>query len=297
MASLVGRVLDREGIENRKAYLQLFFCQRSPQFVDWWRRLEVGERREVLLQCGVPLRATPAAERLAAFPEAFNVETLLERADGGDYAAEASGPLLFGPFDGAVRTLSIVADPLTEWAPRVSDEAFDWLQTLTTIVAALVDAYQDATEVYAAQPVWTAAEAADVVADAWTPPEWAACRALLRARFFPDEAVAPVAVPPTRSVRAHREAAAAAARRDAVKALECAEELGVEDDDDLRMVARAMGLLADGLAWSGHLEALSPEDGDAVCFGNDLCHDRRLDLVRRLPRLFLSPVSFHTTPG
>ena len=28
MASLVGRVLDREGIENRKAYLQLFFCQR-----------------------------------------------------------------------------------------------------------------------------------------------------------------------------------------------------------------------------------------------------------------------------
>ena len=69
-------------------------------------------------------------------------------------------------------------------------------------------------------------------------------------------------------------------------ALERAEELGVEDDDDLRMVARAMGLLADGLAWSDHLEALSPEDGDAVCFGNDLCHDRRLDLVRRLPGPF-----------
>lgn len=87
MASLVDRVLNRDAIENRKAFLQLFFCQRAARFAAWWSEdLDGGRRRAYLLECGVPLKATPQSERRATFPPDFNVETLLERVDIDDDA-------------------------------------------------------------------------------------------------------------------------------------------------------------------------------------------------------------------
>ena len=87
---------------------------------------------------GLSSSETPASERLATFPPEFHVDKLLELVDvDGENGTE---PLAFRPYDGALRAFAIVADPLTYWAPRVSDEAVDWLNTLTTIVEALVDA-------------------------------------------------------------------------------------------------------------------------------------------------------------
>ena len=110
MASLVGRVLDREAIENRKCYLQLFFCQRAARFAKWWSAdLKTGDREAFLEECGVPRAATPAAARKAAFPPGFHVEGLLERVPIEDATGE---PQLFAPrvraaflffFDGTAR--------------------------------------------------------------------------------------------------------------------------------------------------------------------------------------------------
>ena len=101
MASLVGRVLDREAIENRKCYLQLFFCQRAARFAEWWSEdLRPAEREAFLEECGVPRAATPAGERRATFPPGFTVEGLLERTPIDDPTGE---PQLFAPFDGALR--------------------------------------------------------------------------------------------------------------------------------------------------------------------------------------------------
>ena len=123
---MVDRVINTDDIENRKSFLQLFFCQRAPEFAEWWGEMNDEERHGVLVQCGVPLATTPVGERLATFPKDFNVETMMQRLDpmeGG-----TAEPSVFEPFDGALRTWAIVSDPLTEWAPRVSDEAYDWLQ-------------------------------------------------------------------------------------------------------------------------------------------------------------------------
>ena len=171
MASILERTINTDDIENRKVYLQLFFVQRCTDFSNWWRRLLVKQRSEYLRDCGVPLAETPASERLATFPPEFHVDKLLELVDvDGENGTE---PLAFRPYDGALRAFAIVADPLTYWAPRVSDEAVDWLNTLTTIVEALVDAYQDATGVSVAQPVWTPEMSAEFASQYWYPKHWA----------------------------------------------------------------------------------------------------------------------------
>ena len=274
MASILERTINTDEIENRKVYLQLFFVQRCTDFSNWWRRLLVKQRSEYLRDCGVPLAETPASERLATFPPEFHVDKLLELVDvDGENGTE---PLAFRPYDGALRAFAIVADPLTYWAPRVSDEAVDWLNTLTTIVEALVDAYQDATGVSVAQPVWTPEMSAEFASQYWYPKHWASARRLLRARFFPDAPAAARRPPPTRSVLAHRQALAAATRADAIRALDAARDEGeLLDDDDARLVAKAMALVAEALSWSGYLEALSPDEAKAVHFGNQVVEKRK----------------------
>ena len=152
-------------------------------------------------------------------------------------------------------------------------------QVLTAIMEALVECYMDARNDFAAQSVWAPEEVRDAVRDAWYPESWGACRASLRSRFFPDERETSVAVVNSRSVRAHRSAWVAATREDAVRALRASEELGVEDEDDLRVVARALSLLSDALSWSGARVELTQAEYIAVFDANARLGAARLSFL------------------
>ena len=135
MASLVQRRDKRADINNRRQYLQLFACQRAAPLYRWWYALNIETKHDLLKSWGIPER--PINDPNPRFPAHFHVDELLK----ADDQAPVTQPPLYAPLDGVLRTFAIVADPLTRWAPRVSDESVDWLDTLTAICEALADEY------------------------------------------------------------------------------------------------------------------------------------------------------------
>jgi hypothetical protein len=266
MASLVQRRDKRADIDNRRQYLQLFACQRAAPLYRWWYSLAIDTKHDLLKSWGIPER--PINEPTPRFPAHFHVDELLK----ADDQAPVTQPPLYAPLDGVLRTFAIVADPLTKWAPRVSDASVDWLDTLTAICEALADEYVDRTLDDGASPVMLPSKVSERVREHWLPESWD--RSKLQQRFFPDETLTDVACPASRSLRRHRDALCLAHRKDAVRALEQALALGLcEDDEDRSMVASALALLADSVAWTSQ-GFLTEREARAVAAAGEKVYER-----------------------
>lgn len=265
MASLVQRRDKHADIHNRVQYLQLFACQRAAPLYRWWYALNIDAKHDLLVSLGVPERPHAPQTR---YPDHFHVDELLKI----DTAPSITQPPLYATLDGVLRTWAIVSDPLTRWAPRVSDEAVDWLDTLTAICEAIADAYVDATNDDGAAPVLSSDQVRQRIREHWLPPEWD--RSKLQRRFFPDEPLTVEASPASRSVTRHRDAQCFAHRLDACRALEQAVALDLcEDDDDRAHVASALALLADSVAWTSH-DFLTQREAVAIAQAGDKVYER-----------------------